>query len=201
MNMQNVSNAEIAAIFRETADILEVEGANPYRVRAYRNAARTVEGYGGDIAGILKSGGSLPKLPGIGEDLLGKIHEIVNTGTCKLLERLHQEVPQAIVNLLEIAGLGPKRVKLLYHDLGVETAEQLLAAARAGKVRHLHGFGAITEQKLLTALETHLVRTQRVSIAVAGAQAEKLEQYLRQSTDCQGSHRGRQSAAHARDHW
>src|SRR3990172_12193738 len=142
--MQNVSNAEIA-------DILEIEGANPYRVRAYRKGARTVETFGGDIAGILKSGRELRKLPGSGEDLLGKIHEIVDTGSCKLLGRLHKEVPQAIVDLLAIAGLGPKRVRLLYHDLGVETAAQVLEAARAGRIRHLHGFGARTEQKLLAA--------------------------------------------------
>ena len=181
MDARTVSNADIAAVFRETADILEIEGANPYRIRAYRNAARTVEGFGGDLAGIIRSGRELPKLPGIGADLLGKIHEIVDTGTCKLLQRLHREVPPAIVNLLEIAGLGPKRVKLLYHDLGVETAEQLLAAARAGKVRHLHGFGAKTEQKLLTVLAAHLFRSQRVSIATASAQAEQLLRHLRQA--------------------
>jgi DNA polymerase (family 10) len=179
--MQNVSNADIAAVFNEIADILEIEGANPYRVRAYRNGARTVETFGGDIAGILKSGRELQKLPGIGADLLGKIHEIVDTGTCKLLGRLHKEVPQAIIDLLAIAGLGPKRVRLLYHDLGVETAEQVLEAARAGRIRHLHGFGEKTEQKLLVAVEAHLQRKQRASIAVASAQAERLVPYLRQS--------------------
>jgi DNA polymerase (family 10) len=181
MDMPCFSNAEIAAVFNEIADILEIEGANPYRVRAYRNGARTIESFGGDIAGILNSGRELQKLPGIGEDLLGKIHEIVATGTCKLLGRLHKEVPQAIVDLLAIAGLGPKRVRLLYHDLGVETAEQVLAAARAGKIRRLHGFGAKTEQKLLAAVEAHLKREQRATLDTATEQAEKLTHYLRQS--------------------
>ena len=181
MDLQNVSNADIAAVFNEIADILEIEGANPYRVRAYRNGARTVETFGGDVAGILQSGRELQKLPGIGADLLGKIHEIVDTGTCKLLGRLHKEVPQAIVDLLAIAGLGPKRVRLLYHDLGVETVEQVAAAARTGRIRHLHGFGAKTEEKLLAAVEAHLQRKQRATIAAATAQAERLAQYLRRS--------------------
>ena len=132
---RNVSNTDIAVIFNEIADILEIEGANPYRVRAYRNAARTVETYGGDIAGILQGGKELPKLPGIGEDLLGKIHEIVDTGSCKLLGRLHKEVPQAIVNLLSIAGLGPKRVRLLYHDLGIDRKSTRLNSSHIQKSR------------------------------------------------------------------
>lgn len=151
-----VSNTGIAVVFNEIADILEIEGANPYRIRAYRNAAHTVETFGRDIASLLKSGESLPKLPGIGEDLLGKIREIADTGTCGLLKRLHCEVPPAIVTLLKIAGLGPKRVKLLYHDLGIETPEGLLQAARAGKIRRLHGFGEKTEKKLLAAVEAHI---------------------------------------------
>ncbi len=176
-----VGNSDIAAVFNEIADILEIEGANPYRIRAYRNGARTVEAFGRDIAGIITGGGELPKLPGIGDDLLGKIHEIVETGTCKLRERLHREVPPGIVNLLQIGGLGPRRVKLLYHDLGIETPAQLLKAAREGRIRRLHGFGEKTERKLLTALESRLRDKPRASIAAAAAEAERLVPYLRRA--------------------
>ncbi|HTT08048.1 MAG TPA: DNA polymerase/3'-5' exonuclease PolX [Gammaproteobacteria bacterium] len=176
-----VRNVDIAGVFNEIADILEIEGANPYRIRAYRNGARAVEAFGRDIACIIKDGGELPKLPGIGDDLLGKIHEIADTGTCPLLERLHHEVPPAIVTLLQIGGLGPKRVKLLYHDLGIETPTQLLKAARGGKIRRLHGFGEKTERKLLAAVESRLQSKPRVSIAVATAAAEGLVPYLRRA--------------------
>ncbi|NWG86091.1 MAG: DNA polymerase III, partial [Hydrogenophilaceae bacterium] len=100
-----VHNADIAAIFEEIADLLEIQGANPFRVRAYRNAARSVGDYGRDLAGLIAKGQALPKIPGIGEDLAGKIHEIAETGHCSFLERLHRELPAAITELLKIPGL------------------------------------------------------------------------------------------------
>lgn len=177
------SNADIAAIFDEIADILEIEGANPYRIRAYRNAARTVAAHGTDLAALIGRGDPLPKLPGIGEDLAGKIHEIATTGSCSLRERLRQQVPPALVELLQVAGIGPKRVKLLYHDLGIETAEQLLEAARAGRVRKLHGFGARTESKLVDALQARLAPDRRRPLAVAAVSADALIADLR---ECHG---------------
>lgn len=174
-----VRNADIAAVFEEIADILEIEGANPYRIRAYRNAARTVQAYGRDIPTMLSSGQVLPKLPGIGDDLAAKIQEIAATGTCALRERLRKEVPAPMVELLGVAGLGPKRIKRLYHDLGVETAGQLLKAAREGLVRRLHGFGEKSEQKLLHSLQARAVAGQRVLIARAAEEAERLAEHLR----------------------
>ncbi|WP_020648749.1 DNA polymerase/3'-5' exonuclease PolX [Solimonas variicoloris] len=175
----SVSNAAIAAVFEEIADILEIEGANPYRVRAYRNAARTVSAYGTELAPLLARGATLPKMPGIGEDLAGKIAEIAATGSCALRERLHREVPAAIVSLLQVAGIGPKRVKLLYHDLGIETPEQLLEAARAGRVQRLHGFGARTEARLMEALQRQLAPGRRYPLADVAAQGEALAAALR----------------------
>lgn len=172
-------NADIAAIFEEIADVLEIEGANPYRIRAYRNAARTVAAYGTDLAALIGRGESLPKLPGIGEDLSGKIREIATTGTCSLRERLRREVPSALVDLLQVAGIGPKRVKLLYHDLGIETAEQLLDAARAGRVRKLHGFGTRTESRLIEALQARLAPDRRRPLALAAVSAETIVTDLR----------------------
>lgn len=140
-----VHNADIAVIFEEIADLLEIQGANPFRVRAYRNAARTLGELPQEARVLLERGGDLTRLPGIGTDLAGKIGEIVTTGHCSLQDRLHRELPPAITELLQIPGLGPKRVKALYHELDVQTVEQLQRAAQDGRIRALHGFGAKTE--------------------------------------------------------
>ena len=109
-----VVNATIAAIFEEIADLLDIQGANPFRIRAYRNAARTVANLATDIRTLVEQGADLKALPGIGDDLAAKITEIVQTGKSSLLERLHCEVPPAVTELLKIPGLGPKRVRALY---------------------------------------------------------------------------------------
>jgi DNA polymerase (family X) len=175
-----VHNADIAAIFEEIADLLEIQGANPFRIRAYRNAARSVGELGRDLRTLLQGGGELPKLPGIGTDLSAKIHEIVETGKCAFLERLHQELPPAISELLHVPGLGPKRVKALYHDLEVQTLEQLYRAARDGRIRELPGFGEKTELNILQAVEAHVSQTRRFKLAVAGQYAVALTTYLQE---------------------
>lgn len=176
-----VHNADIARVFEEIADLLEIEEANPFRVRAYRNAARTLGELRLDVAATIGERGELPKLPGVGEDLGKKIHEIVASGTCGLLERLKKELPPAITELLRIPGLGPKRVKVLYHDLGVHTLEQLYEAARAGRIRALSGFGEKTELAILQSVETHLSRPRRFKLALAEQYARPLVAYLRQA--------------------
>lgn len=100
-----VHNADIAAVFEEIADLLEIEGANPFRVRAYRNAAREMESLGVPAAEMVGKGEDLTELPGIGEDLAAKIREIVETGTCKALEKLRQELPPTITELPMTAAL------------------------------------------------------------------------------------------------
>ena len=174
-----VHNADIARVFEEIADLLEIQEANPFRVRAYRNAARTVGDLRLDVAATIKAGKALPKLPGIGEDLANKIREIVETGTCGLLERLKKELPSAITELLRIPGLGPKRVKTLYHDLDVHTLPQLYKAAQEGRIRALAGFGEKTEQNLLEAAETHLTKAKRFKLALAAQYAHPLAEHLR----------------------
>jgi DNA polymerase (family 10) len=173
-----IHNADIAAAFEEIADLLEIQGANPFRVRAYRNAARTVGELGRNVAAMLEDGRELPKLPGIGADLAAKIHEIAETGKCSLLERLHRELPPAVTELLKIPGLGPKRVKALYHDLDVQTLEQLHRAARDGRIHELPGFGEKTEQRILQSVEVHAAASRRFKLAVAGQYAEALTAFL-----------------------
>ena len=115
-----VHNEDIAMIFEEMADLLEIEEANPFRVRAYRNAARTIRGLGKELEQMLAAGEDLTRLPGIGRDLAAKIEEILATGHAKALDKLHKEVPASLEALLKIPGLGPKRVKVLYKDLKIK---------------------------------------------------------------------------------
>jgi DNA polymerase (family 10) len=174
-------NADIAAVFAEMANLLEIQGANPFRVRAYRNAARTVQELGWEVRTRLEEPGGLPKLPGIGEELTAKIREIVETGHCAALDRLREEVPPAVAELLQIPGLGPKRVKALYHELDVSTVEQLYRAAREQRIRALPGFGEKTEVHILQAVEAHVTQGKRMKLAVAVQYAEPLAEYLGRS--------------------
>lgn len=171
-------NADIAAIFGEIADLLEIRGDNPFRIRAYRNAARTITEFGQDIKSLFEQGGELPKLPGIGDDLHAKIHEIAATGSCRLFDRLRREFPPAISELLNIPGLGPKRVKVLHERLKVGSVDELRQAARAGKIRELPGFGEKTEARVLQALAAQADQGRRVRRATAAQYADALIAYL-----------------------
>lgn len=175
-----VHNADVAAVFEEVADLLELEDSNPFRVRAYRKAARVVGDLGRDIGAMVRAGDDLTELPGVGEDLAGKIREIVTTGTCCMLSELRKQTPSALARLMTIPGLGPKRVKLLSETLGVRTIDELTRAAREGRIREIPGFGAKSEQNILRSLAvTAAGGGSRLSLAVAAQYAESLAEYLR----------------------
>ena len=140
-------NSEIAESFDEIADILEIQGQNPFRVRAYRNAARVVSGWPKSFSEILKTQGEFPKIPGIGDDLAGKIRELVQTKRLKFLDDLRKETPDGLRLLLRIQGLGPKRVRLFQKKLKIESVEDLSRALRAGKVSSLPGLGPRRKRK------------------------------------------------------
>lgn len=177
-----VHNADIASIFEQIAEILEIEEANPFRIRAYRNAARTVLGLGRELASLVEQGEDLTELPGIGKDLSAKIEEIVHSGKCQALEKLRKELPSGLPDLLQIPGLGPKRVHALYQELDIHTPEQLLRAAKDGRLQQLHGFGAKTSQAIISNLESHILQNQRIKLAVAAQYAEPLADYLRKQS-------------------
>jgi len=174
-----IHNEEIALIFDEMADLLEIESANPFRVRAYRNAARMVRSLGRELRQMVAEGEDLTELPGIGKDLAAKIKEILATGHAAALDKLHTEVPASLETLLKIPGLGPKRVKALYLDLHIKTLAQLDAAARSGRVRELPGFGEKIEQRILDTIATHPTVGQRTLRIVARQYAEPLVAYLK----------------------
>ncbi|WON73153.1 DNA polymerase/3'-5' exonuclease PolX [Nitrosospira sp. Is2] len=171
-------NADIAAIFEEIADLLEIEGANPFRIRAYRNAARTIGELSTEAYAMVEKDEDLTRFPGIGHDLSEKIKEIISTDHCALLDRLRTELPPAVTELLRVPGLGPKRVRHLYHDLDVQTVEQLYSAARQGRIHTLAGFGEKTELNILQAVELHTDPIRRFKLAVAAQYAEALRSYL-----------------------
>ena len=177
-----IHNANIAAIFNEIADLLEIEEANPFRIRAYRNAARILSEWGDDVRNLLARGEDLTRLPGIGDDLAGKIREIVETGHCKALEKLRGELPAAVSELLHVPGLGPKRVRALWHELDVQTTEQLAEAAQEGRIRALPGFGAKTEANILQSVQAHLSKQRRFPLAVARQSAQPLLKWLAQAS-------------------
>ena len=173
-----VHNADIATAFETIADLLEIEGANPFRIRAYRNAARTFSELSQEARDMLARGEDLTRLPGIGADLAAKAGELVSTGHCGLLDRLRKELPPAVTELLRIPGLGPRRVKALWHDLGVQTVEQLAHAAQAGRIRSLHGFGEKTERNIQDALRAQADQERRILRGAAAPYAESLREAL-----------------------
>ena len=177
-----VHNAEIAAMFDQAAELLEIKGDNPFRTRAYRRAARVVEGLPKSVTSLLQAGQDLSELPGIGKDLAGKIASIARTGKFDLLESLKRELPGDLGAIAAIPGLGPKRVKLLHDTLGIRSIENLHRAARRGALRGIRGFGPKIEQSILAAISKPAAE-KRFKLPIAEAEADALVGYLRRGLD------------------
>ena len=174
-----MQNPDIARVFDEVADLLEIQDANPFRVRAYRNAARTIRDYPEPIAELVHSGGKdLTEIPGIGEDLAEKITDIVKTGELPLRKQLAAKLPAGLLDLLRIPGLGPKRVKLLHKKLKVTSAADLAAALNKGRIQKLKGFGPKIEEKIRTGLGAAQVSERRLLLHEAEAQANAIVAHL-----------------------
>jgi DNA polymerase (family 10) len=173
-----VHNSDIAALFDQLADLLDIEDANPFRVRAYRNAARLIREHPQSMAELIATGADLTELPGIGKDLAAKIAQIVATGQLPLLEEVATRTPRVLSELLGIQGLGPKRVKTLYRTLDIRSLEDLRRAAAAGRIRQLPGFGVKTEQAILAGVGQLAARGHRVKLRDAEAVAAALVGHL-----------------------
>jgi DNA polymerase (family 10) len=174
----SVQNLAVSAVFEEIADRLAIQGANAFRIRAYSDAARMLQGLAPDVKQMLERGDDLTELPGIGPDLAAKIAEIVRTGKCALLGRLRREMPAAITDLLRVPGLGPKRVGTLWHKLDVKTPQQVLRAAREGRIQALAGFGEKIERQIEAAVAAQLSKKQRMKLAMAAQYADALVKHL-----------------------
>lgn len=170
-----MQNTDVAALFNELADLLEIEGANPFRVRAYRNAARTIESLSESLASIVADPEhDLTELEGIGKDLAEKIETIITTGQLPQLEEQRAKVPPGVHDMLRVPGLGPKKVAALFHELNVRTLADLRAAAESGKVAELKGFGKKTAESILEGLALAEEAGQRVFLAVAKPAADEI---------------------------
>jgi len=146
-----VDNLAIARVLGEIGDLLEIKNENPFKIRAYRNAADTITHLGDPVA-TLPAAERL-RLPGVGKDLATKIAELIDTGVCQYHQELLQEFPPTVLDLLRLQGVGPKTVALLYYTLGIKSLDDLESAARDGRIRELKGMGAKKEALILKALE------------------------------------------------
>jgi DNA polymerase (family 10) len=174
-----VQNADIARIFDQVADLLEVRGDNPFRVRAYRNAARTVGEWGESLSEVLSKTGHLPRIPGVGADLDGKIREILTTGRLSTLEKLREEFPPHLTELLSIPGLGPKKVRAFYEELGIQDISGLHRALLDHRIAGLRGFGPRSEERLIKSVEARLAKVRRYKLATAAQYARPLVTLLK----------------------
>ncbi len=166
-------NFEVAFIFADIADILEVKGENFFKIRAYRKAAHTMENLSLEIEDLAKQS-RLQEIEGIGKALSDKIHEIINTGSCRYYEELKKEIPRGLVDMLKIPGLGAKKIKVIYESLGISSIEALEEAARAHKLRMLPGMGVKTEQAILKGIQTLKGHAGKVLLATALPIAERI---------------------------
>src|SRR3990172_2111050 len=146
-----MKNFDISNIFNTIADLLEIRGENPFRIRAYRKAAFNVESLGKDISGLSKK--ELLEIPGIGSDLAGKIEEYLKTGRMEAYEKLKTETPESLVTLMSVPGLGPKTVGMLYKEYNVKDIEELERLAREHKLSTLPGIKEKTETKIIRGIE------------------------------------------------
>ncbi len=174
-----MTNAEIAAVFEQIADLLEFEGANPFRVRAYRNGARAIHDLAEPVTGLLGAGDrELTDIPGIGKDLAEKVATLVETGSLPLLEELFSRIPKSVLAMLRVPGLGPKRTAALYRELDISTLDQLREACQEHRVSQLKGFGEKTEAAILQGLAIAVQAEERVYWADADEIAQSLREHL-----------------------
>jgi DNA polymerase (family 10) len=174
-----MNNAQIAAVFDEIGDLLEFQGANPFRVRAYRNAARTLQDLPEPISAIAAHPDrKLTDIPGIGADLADKINVLLETGDVPMRAELRSQIPPSVLLLLRIPGMGPKKAAQLHKELGISTLDQLKAACEAHQVRELKGFGEKTEQMILAGMTLASTAEDRMYWATADQFVQELRSHL-----------------------
>ena len=172
-----MDNKQVAQVFAEIADLLEIRGDNAFKIRAYRTAADTLAAWADPVARMDEA--QVRALPGIGKDLAAKIRELSTSGACLYHQELLQQFPPTILDLLRLQGVGPKTVALLYSSLNITTVDELEQAARAGRLRDLKGMGAKKEALILTAVEERQKDTGRHLLSETTSVSAELTAYLR----------------------
>ncbi len=174
-----MENIDYAHVFEEIADLLEIQGANPFRVRAYRNGARTIETLSQPLESLLEDESArLEDLPGIGKDLAGKIRELYQTGQLEFLTELRGEVPGSLIEIMHIPGLGPKRARLLWDGLDITSVDDLEEAAKDGQLEQLPGFGKTLAARILKGISELKARAGRFKLSDADIYVQPLLAYL-----------------------
>ncbi len=175
-----MTNAEIAVVFEQVADLLEFQGANPFRVRAYRNGARAIKDLPEAVEDVANDPDrQLTDITGIGKDLAEKVMTFLMTDSLPLLEELLAEIPESVLAILRVPGLGPKRAAVLHNELGINNLDQLREACESQQVRRLKGFGAKTEATILAGLEIAAQAEERTYWAHADEIARVILEHLR----------------------
>ena len=149
-----MNNRDVATLFDEIADLLEFQNANPFRVRAYRNAARRITDLSEPLAKVAADPSrNLTDIDGIGKDLAQKIEEVLETGSITMLDELREQIPGGVLAMVRIPGMGPKKAAALFNELGINSLDMLRAACEADKVASLKGFGKKTQEKILAGID------------------------------------------------
>jgi DNA polymerase (family 10) len=195
-----MTKEEIAGVLEQIATLLELKGENPFKIRAYSNAARAIETFGGNISNLQDEEG-LAKIPGIGKSIADKIKELAATGSLKYLQELRAEFPAAILQLFSISGLGAKKIKALYDKLHISSIEQLREACETGRVAELPGFGETTQIKICKAIEERAKHSGYFQFGQIAQEAETLKSDLAEhpdalQVDVAGSYRRRKEVVH-----
>ncbi|MEM7782556.1 MAG: DNA polymerase/3'-5' exonuclease PolX [Planctomycetota bacterium] len=173
-----MTNQKIAGTLTQLADLLEFTGANPFRLRAYRNGARVIKELPESIELMLENDKDLTKLDGIGKSVAEKCKELVQTGELQQMNDLLEKVPRTVLDLLNIPKLGPKKAAAIFNELGIETLDQLKVACEAGQIRELAGFAAKTEKQILEGISIAAAANERILWADADQIVSRLRQHM-----------------------
>src|SRR6476620_11494867 len=198
-----MTKSEIAVVLEQIAALLELKGENPFKIRAYTNAARAIETFGGNVPDF-QDEEAVAKIPGIGKSIALKIKELAATGSLKYLEELSAQFPAGVLELFALPGLGAKKIKALYDQLGISSIEQLQKACEEGRVAELAGFGQTTQQKLCDAIAKRAAHAGSFQFGQVAAEAETLRADLAAhdsalQVDIAGSYRRRKEILHDLD--
>lgn len=172
-----MTNREVAQILLKIADLLEVKDDNPFKIRAYRNAANTIYRLEENINDLYRLD-QIGNIPGVGKAVKGKIEEMLKTGNCEYYQRLTNEVPEGVLQMLSIPGIGHKTVRVIYNHLGITELADLLRAAQQHEIRKLPGLGDKTEQNIIKGMEMLARNAGKATLGLARPAAEELKEYL-----------------------
>ncbi|WP_042368229.1 DNA polymerase/3'-5' exonuclease PolX [Streptacidiphilus neutrinimicus] len=175
-------NDQVQALLEEYADLLTITGGDAFRARAYEKSARAIGGWPADLAAMDPK--DILEIPGVGKSTVGKIDEVRRTGTLEAVEKLRQKIPPGVRAMMKVPGVGPKRALALHQDLGVSDVDELRAAAQAGRLHDLAGFGGRTEENILHGLDVLHAAAGRADLGTAASVAEEVTAALSAVPGC-----------------